>query len=51
MAKKKRKVPGLNGSSLADISFILLIFFLVTTSMDTDTGLARRLPPPPDPNQ
>ena len=51
MAKKKRKVPGLNGSSLADISFILLIFFLVTTSMDTDTGLARRLPQPPDPNQ
>ena len=31
MAKKKRKVPGLNGSSLADISFILLIFFLITT--------------------
>ena len=51
MAKKKRKVPGLNGSSLADISFILLIFFLVTTSMDTDTGLVRRLPNPPDPNQ
>ena len=36
MARKKRKVPGLNGSSLADISFILLIFFLITTSMDTD---------------
>ncbi len=51
MAKKKRKVPGLNGSSLADISFILLIFFLITTSMDTDTGLVRRLPPPPDKNQ
>lgn len=51
MAKKKRKVPGLNGSSLADISFILLIFFLITTSMDTDSGLVRRLPPPPDPNQ
>ena len=51
MARKKRKVPGLNGSSLADISFILLIFFLITTSMDTDTGLVRRLPPPPDPNQ
>lgn len=48
MAKKKRKVPGLNASSTADISFILLIFFLVTTSMDTDTGLARRLPPPPE---
>ena len=51
MAKKNTKVPGLNGSSLADISFILLIFFLITTSMDTDTGLVRRLPQPPDPNQ
>ena len=51
MAKKKRKVPGLNGSSLADISFILLIFFLITTSMDAASGLVRRLPPPPDPNQ
>lgn len=40
----KRKVPQLNQSSTADISFILLIFFLVTTSMDTDTGLSRRLP-------
>lgn len=48
MAKKKRKVPGLNASSTADISFILLIFFLITTSMDTDMGLARRLPPPPE---
>lgn len=48
MAKEKRKVPGLNATSTADISFILLIFFLVTTSMDTDTGLARRLPPPPE---
>jgi biopolymer transport protein ExbD len=44
MGKGKRKVPGLNQSSTADISFILLIFFLVTTSMDTDSGLARRLP-------
>ena len=51
MARSKRKVPGLNASSTADISFILLIFFLVVTSMDTDTGLARRLPNPPDPNQ
>ncbi len=51
MARKKRKVPGLNASSTADISFILLIFFLVTTSMDTDSGLARRLPPPPEENQ
>ncbi len=44
MGKSSRKVPGLNQSSTADISFILLIFFLVTTSMDTDTGLTRRLP-------
>ena len=51
MAKKKKKVPGLNASSTADISFILLIFFLITTSMDTDSGLARRLPQPPDPDQ
>lgn len=51
MAKKKKKVPGLNSSSTADISFILLIFFLITTSMDTDMGLARRLPRPPEPDQ
>lgn len=51
MGKKKKKVPGLNTSSTADISFMLLIFFLVTTSMDTDMGLARRLPQPPDKNQ
>lgn len=46
MGKKKRSMPGLNTSSTADISFMLLIFFLVTTSMDTDKGLTRRLPPP-----
>lgn len=51
MAKGKRKVPGLNGSSMADISFIMLIFFLVTTSMDTDSGLHVRLPNPPEENQ
>ena len=48
---KKRKVPGLNASSTADISFILLIFFLVTTSMDTDQGLGRTLPKPPEDEQ
>ena len=51
MAKKKRSMPGINSSSTADIAFMLLIFFLTTTSMDTDRGLARRLPQPPDPNQ
>lgn len=44
--KKKRKVPGLNTASTADISFMLLIFFLVTTSMDIDKGLFRLLPSP-----
>ena len=51
MAKKKRSMPGINSSSTADIAFMLLIFFLTTTSMDTDRGLARRLPQPPYPNQ
>ena len=46
MARKKRKVPAMNVTSSADIAFMLLIFFLITTSMDTDKGLARRLPPP-----
>lgn len=45
MARKKRKTPGINGASSADIAFMLLIFFLITTSMDTDMGLRRRLPP------
>lgn len=48
MARRNRKVPGINASSTADIAFMLLIFFLITTSMDTDRGLARRLPPPPE---
>jgi len=51
MARKKRKVPGINGASCADIAFMLLLFFLLTTSMDTDQGLARQLPPPPDAEQ
>ena len=41
----KRTVPQLNTTSTADISFILLVFFLVMTSMDVDKGLSRTLPP------
>lgn len=51
MAKGKRSVPEINSSSTADIAFLLLIFFLITTSMDTDMGLARQLPPMPDENE
>ena len=36
---------------MADIAFLMLIYWLVTTTMDQDKGLARRLPPMPDPNQ
>jgi biopolymer transport protein ExbD len=39
-----RKVPEIPSASLADIAFMLLIFFLVTTTMDVDSGLERRLP-------
>ena len=43
--RSHRDVPELNTTSTADISFMLLVFFLVTSSMDTDKGLSRQLPP------
>ena len=49
MASKKN-IPEINASSQADIAFTVLIFFLVVSTMDVDTGLVRMLPPMPDPN-
>ena len=49
--RRFEQIPELNTSSTADISFMLLIFFLVTSSMDTDKGLLRQLPPPPQEQQ
>ena len=48
MGKKKRSMPQVNSTSSADMAFMLLLFFMLTTSMDTDMGMPRRLPPPPD---
>ncbi|WP_234572674.1 ExbD/TolR family protein [Rhodohalobacter sp. 614A] len=48
--KRNREEPEINGSSLADIAFLLLIFFLVVTTIDVDTGIGLILPPMPDEN-
>ena len=49
MASKKN-IPEINASSQADIAFTVLIFFLVVSTMDVDTGIVRVLPPMADPN-
>jgi biopolymer transport protein ExbD len=46
----KKSTPGLNTSSMSDISFLLLAFFLMVSNINTDMGIARRLPPPLPPD-
>ena len=47
----RRKAPEVNAGSMADIAFLLLIFFLVTTTIETDIGINRKLPPIQDENE
>jgi len=51
MARARRQLQQINAGSMADIAFLLLIFFLVSSTMDTDMGIVRKLPPMPDEKQ
>lgn len=48
---KQREEPEIGGAGMADIAFLLLIFFLLVTTIDVDTGIGLQLPPAPEENQ
>jgi len=45
---RRREAPEINSGSMADIAFQLLLFFLIATTFNTDTGILRKLPPLPE---
>ncbi|HEX6981208.1 MAG TPA: biopolymer transporter ExbD [Balneolaceae bacterium] len=49
--EKERDIPEIGGAGMADIAFLLLIFFLLVSTIDIDTGIALQLPPAPEENQ
>ena len=51
MPRKREAQNEINAGSMADIAFLLLVFFLVTTTMDSSWGIQRKIPPLPEPNQ
>ncbi len=48
LRKKEREIPEVDTPAMADIAFLLLVFFLVVTTIDVDTGIGLVLPPIPD---
>ena len=48
---KEREEPEIGGAGMADIAFLLLIFFLLVTTIDVDTGIGLQLPPAPEEDQ